>query len=43
MCEYCKNIKEEEPVAVKSDSTSLVSTWLNQNLFQFAINEKTTF
>ena len=26
MCEYYKNIKEEEPVAVKSDSTSLVST-----------------
>ena len=26
-------------VAVKRDSTSLVSTLLNQNLFQFAINE----
>ena len=43
--DFPSNSQEDAPfhciayVAAKRDSTSLVSTLLNQNLFQFAINE----
>ena len=47
--DFPSNSRQDAPfhcityLAVKRDSTSLVSTLLNQNLFQFAINEETAF